>query len=130
LVAYEFALPPEDLISDGVSKAVLRRAVARLMPDALRMASKRSVQTPQREWFRGPLQQWVRERIDTPSFWNRGWVDRSRAIPAMEAFFRGEGENSFFLWQWINLEIWAQRFLDTAAVDGPPDRGAAAMLSR
>jgi asparagine synthase (glutamine-hydrolysing) len=97
------------------------------MPDALRMASKRSVQTPQREWFRGPLQAWVRERIDTPSFWNRGWVDRSRAIPAMEAFFRGEGDNSFFLWQWINLEIWAQQFLDTDTFEAAP--GPAVALS-
>ena len=127
LAAYEFALPPEDLIAGGVSKAVLRHAVARLMPDALRMASKRSVQTPQREWFRGPLQAWVRERIDTPSFWNRGWVDRSRAIPAMEAFFRGEGDNSFFLWQWINLEIWAQQFLDTDTFEAAP--GPAVALS-
>ena len=130
LVGYEFALPPEDLIAGGVSKVALRRAVARLMPDALRLASKRSVQTPQREWFRGPLQRWVRERIDTPSFWSRGWVDRTRALHAMEGFFRGEGENSFFLWQWINLEIWAQQFLDTTAFEGAPGRGPAAVLSR
>ena len=130
LVAYEFALPPEELISGGVSKAVLRRAVARLMPDALRLASKRSVQTPQREWFRGPLQDWVRERIDTPSFWNRGWVDRKRALHAMEGFFRGEGDNSFFLWQWINLEVWAQQFLDPAGVDAVPGNGPVAVLAR
>jgi asparagine synthase (glutamine-hydrolysing) len=120
LLAYEFALPPEELIHLGVSKVVLRRAVGRLLPDALRMASKRSVQTPQREWFRGPLQRWVHERIDTPSFWNRGWVDRARAIQAMESFFRGEGDNSFFLWQWINLEVWAQQFIDTVPVESAP----------
>jgi asparagine synthase (glutamine-hydrolysing) len=112
LLAYEFALPPEDHIRLGVSKAILRRAASRLLPDTVRMASKRSVQTPQREWFRGELQQWVRERIDTPSFWNRGWVDRQKGREAMDAFFHGEGDNSFFLWQWINLEIWAEHFLD------------------
>jgi asparagine synthase (glutamine-hydrolysing) len=130
LVAYEFALPPEEMISSGVSKAVLRRAVARLMPDALRLASKRSVQTPQREWFRGPLQRWVRERIDTPTFWRRGWVDKKRALHAMEGFFRGEGDNSFFLWQWINLEVWAQQFLDGPAFEDAPGRGSAAAVSR
>jgi hypothetical protein len=30
----------------------------------------------------------------------------------METFLRGEGDNSFFLWQWINLEMWAEHFLD------------------
>jgi hypothetical protein len=29
----------------------------------------------------------------------------------MESFFTGEGDNSFFLWQWINLEMWAQHML-------------------
>jgi len=130
LLAYEFALPPEELICLGVSKVLLRRAAARLLPGAVRLASKRSVQTPQREWFRGPLQQWVRERIDTPSFWKRGWVDRTRAVQAMEAFFRGEGENSFFLWQWINLEVWAQQFFDSKAFDRAPGDQPAAAMSR
>lgn len=110
LLAYQFALPAEDRIRRGVSKAILRRAAARLLPDAVRLASKRSVQTPQREWFRGELQNWVRERIDTPSFWQRGWIDPAKGRRAMEAFFRGEGSNSFFLWQWINLEAWAQHY--------------------
>jgi asparagine synthase (glutamine-hydrolysing) len=112
LLAYEFALPSEDRIHLGGSKAILRRAAARLLPDVVRMASKRSVQTPQREWFRNQLKEWVRQRIDTPSFWQRGWVDPMRGRQAMEAFFRGEGNNSFFLWQWINLELWAEHFLD------------------
>ena len=29
-----------------------------------------------------------------------------------ERFFHGEGENSFFLWQWINLEMWLREFID------------------
>ena len=111
LLAYEFALPQEDRIFSGTSKAILRRATDRLLPDTVRLASKRSVQTPQREWFRNELREWVRDRINVPSFWNRGWIDRRKAINAMESFFRGEGQNSFFLWQWINLELWAQHYL-------------------
>lgn len=108
LLAYQFALPSSDLIENGISKSILRTAANRLLPDAVRMASKRSVQTPQREWFRNELQSWVRDRIDTPRFWQRGWVDQKRGKAAMEAYFRGEGDNSFFLWQWLNLEQWAQ----------------------
>lgn len=118
LLAYEFALPAEDRIFHGQSKAILRRAAERLLPDAVRLASKRSVQTPQREWFRGELKAWVRERIDTPRFWQRGWIDRSRALAAMDAFFNGEGDNSFFLWQWINLEMWAEQFIDSSPAQG------------
>ncbi len=116
LLDYEFSLPTEDHIHLGVSKVILRRAAARLLPDAVRLASKRSVQTPQREWFRNELKEWVRDRIDNSRFWQRGWVDKVRGRAAMEAFFKGEGDNSFFLWQWINLEIWAERFIDRASL--------------
>jgi asparagine synthase (glutamine-hydrolysing) len=125
LLAYEFALPAEDLISEGVSKVILRRAAARLLPDSVRMASKRSVQTPQREWFRKELMNWVRERIDRPVFWQRGWVDAKAGRQAMEGFFRGEGDNSFFPWQWINLEFWAEQFLDAPVEPETTSRAAA-----
>jgi asparagine synthase (glutamine-hydrolysing) len=115
LLAWEFALPSRDFIYEGVGKAILRRAVARQLPDALRLATKRSVQTPQREWFRGELACWLREIIDSPSFWSRGWVDREKGCRAMQAYFEGRGDNSFFLWQWANLELWARRFIDKSA---------------
>lgn len=111
LLAYAMALPPEDRISNGVTKALLRDAAARLLPEAVRMASKRSVQTPQREWFRGPLAAWVKQQLDHASFWDRGWVDRTRALAALDRFAAGHGDNSFFLWQWIGLDRWASTYL-------------------
>ena len=111
LLAYAMALPAEDRISGGVTKALLRDAAARLLPEAVRMASKRSVQTPQREWFRGPLAAWVREQLDRASFWDRGWVDRTRALEALDRFAAGHGDNSFFLWQWVGLDRWASTYL-------------------
>jgi asparagine synthase (glutamine-hydrolysing) len=117
LVAYSFALPSTDLISNGVQKAILRRATADTLPETLRLASKRSVQTPQREWFRGPLRGFISELVDSPSFWQRGWIDRKRGRAAMDAFLGGDGDNSFFLWQWANLELWARAFLDAPPRD-------------
>jgi len=114
LLAFEFALPSHDLIHQGVSKAILRRAASRLLPESVRMASKRSVQTPQREWFRNQLRSWIQERIDQPRFWQRGWIDKTAGKKALERFMQGEGDNSFFLWQWINLETWAEQYLDGA----------------
>jgi asparagine synthase (glutamine-hydrolysing) len=113
LLAYEFALPSEDRIHLGVSKSILRRAAKRLLPESVGMASKRSVQTPQREWFRGELKHWVRERVDQRSFWQRGWIDRKAGMKALDGFMNGKGDNSFFIWQWINLEMWAEAFIDS-----------------
>ena len=108
LLAYMFALPAADRISRGVTKALLREAAERHLPDVVRLASKRSVQTPQREWFRGPLAGWVREQLDRPEFWQLGWVDRNAALAALDRFLAGDGNNSFFIWQWINLSRWSE----------------------
>jgi asparagine synthase (glutamine-hydrolysing) len=112
LLAYMFALPAEDRIAGGRTKALLRDAARALLPETVRLASKRSVQTPQREWFRGPLAGWVRARVDQPSFWQRGWVARESALAALDQFLAGDGDNSFFIWQWIALEAWAHAFFD------------------
>jgi asparagine synthase (glutamine-hydrolysing) len=119
VLAYAFALPSEDRIADGQTKVALRHAAARRLPDAVRLASKRSVQTPQREWFRGELRDWVHDMVDRPRFWERGWVERGAALEALNAFQAGRGDNSFFLWQWINLELWAEEFLDSPAISAP-----------
>jgi asparagine synthase (glutamine-hydrolysing) len=117
LLAYQFALPAEDRIHDGQQKVLAREAVKQLLPAATRLASKRSVQTPQREWFRGPLRAWVMDQLDRPSFWQRGWVDRSAAMNAVSRFMAGEGDNSFFIWQWINLAVWAEKYLGAAETE-------------
>jgi hypothetical protein len=32
-----------------------------------------------------------------------------RGEHSLESFFQGKGDNSFFLWQWVNLAIWADQ---------------------
>ncbi len=113
LLAFMFALPAEDRIAGGRTKALLRDAAARLLPDAVRLASKRSVQTPQREWFRGPLATWIAKELDELEFWSTGWVERAPALAALEQFQQGRGDNSFFIWQWLALARWNASFLES-----------------
>ena len=114
LLAYMFALPASDRIHLGRTKSLLRDAAERVLPDAVRLAAKRSVQTPQREWLRGPLAAWVKAAVDDKRFWELGWVDRDRALAAVESFQAGVGDNSFFIWQWLALGRWARAFLGAA----------------
>ena len=82
-----------------------------MLPEAIRRASKHSVQTPQREWIRNEPRDWVAAHLKSRSVcWEHGWVDQSKAIGAMDDFVAGEGDTSFFLLslQWINLSWWAE----------------------
>ncbi len=103
---FELALrqPPERKISGGTGKVLLRRIAARLAPGSIVEAPKRPLQTPQREWLRGPLRDWTQACIEMALHGpGRAWLDRRAVFSAWEAFQRGESDNSFFVWQWVSL---------------------------
>ncbi len=121
-----FRMPGHQKLRDGRTKAVLRRAAQDRLPDAVRLAAKRAVVTPQREWLRGPLAGGVEALLASGRFWERGLFDPDEVEGAWRAFREGEGGNAFFVWQWIGAELWHRRFVD--GDEGVPEElaGAAA----
>jgi len=105
---FELALrqPPSRKIQGDTGKWMLRRMAARLAPGNLLESPKRPVQTPQREWLRGPLAEWANRLIgDASAVAGGDWIDRKRALENWGAFRNGAGDNSVFVWQWINLAL-------------------------
>ena len=104
---FELALrqPARRKIQGDSGKWLLREIAKRVAPPHLVTAPKRPLQTPQREWLRGPLADWARDLIDEAVNVGGGWLDAGEVLDHWERFRRGEGENSFFVWQWINLGL-------------------------
>ncbi|MDX2041248.1 MAG: asparagine synthase (glutamine-hydrolyzing) [Acidobacteriota bacterium] len=105
---FELALrqPPERKLRDGASKLLLRNIAAELMPQRLSEASKRPVQTPQREWLRGELRDWAAAQIEIALHgWGASWLDAKAVRAVWQQYLAGEGDNSFYVWQWINLGL-------------------------
>lgn len=105
---FELALrqPLRRKIQNGTGKWMLRRMAANLAPEEVLGSPKRALQTPQREWLRGPLAEWADQRIEDATAVAGGeWIDRERSAQEWMAFRRGDGDNSFFAWQWINLGL-------------------------
>jgi asparagine synthase (glutamine-hydrolysing) len=97
----------ERKISNGTHKKLLRQIVRTLLPDSVVEAPKRPLQTPQREWLRGALKDWADTCIhDALSEYGGVWLDRTATQRAWEAYCEGGGDNSFYVWQWINLGLW------------------------
>jgi len=117
VVEFGFAVPSRYLLSDSMTKMLFRRIAQRWIPEHVAGAAKRSVQSPQREWLSGPWRSLVLELITSESFAERGWVDPATAKSIYHEYLRGLKENSLFLWQWINLELWARRYIDSS--EGP-----------
>ncbi len=105
LVELGLRQPPERKLGpDGSGGKWLVRQVARkVVPARLAAASKRPVQTPQREWLRGPLARWAEGEIEAGLAARPDFFDRNAVRRQLRAFFAGQGDNSFPVWQWISV---------------------------
>ncbi len=103
---FELALcqSPERKIFNGAHKWLLRRIAANLLPAGIVEAPKRPLQTPQREWLRGPLRGWASDCIEVAlSAFGGQWLNADKVRATWQSYCDGAGDNSFFIWQWISL---------------------------
>ena len=105
---FELALrqPMERKLNGGQSKWMLRQITQGLLPSGVVEAPKRPLQTPQREWLRGPLSHWVEETLESAfSRHAKYWLDEAKVRDAWRLFQQGPNDNSFFVWQWISVGL-------------------------
>ena len=104
LVELAFAQRRAFKIEGDVSKVVLRDIVAKELGADLAFAPKRPLQTPQREWLRGPLRGWVGEHLDRlfggPA---AAWFDEAAVRREWRAYLEGGVDSSFHVWQWVSV---------------------------
>jgi asparagine synthase (glutamine-hydrolysing) len=105
---FELAMsqPPDRKIKNGIRKFMLRQISGRLLPGGVVEAPKRPLQTPQREWLRGPLSDWASNCLaGTLAAYGNGWLNTKAVKTAWKQYREGESDNSFYVWQWIGLKL-------------------------
>ena len=116
LVELALAQPPTRKISGGETKVFLRQLVQELLPEELRLAPKRPIQTPQREWLRGPLREWATSMIETGKGGiGVGWLNPKEVDRLWSEYCETGSDNSYFVWQWISLGL-CTTFMNQRAV--------------
>ena len=104
-----FRQPPERKIENGTRKFLLRQMIKRLLPQGVVEAPKRPLQTPQREWLRGKLRSWADDLIEqTIMVYGGIWFDENSVRNEWRNYCAGKSDNSFYIWQWINLGLETQ----------------------
>jgi len=127
--AFELAMrqPSSRKIAEGTGKWLLRRIAADLLPGGIVEAPKRPLQTPQREWLRGPLRTWAADLIETAlSGPAASWLDAAAVRTEWARFLDGGSDNSFYVWQWISLALIQRGHAGAPAAGGGPPPAAAA----
>jgi asparagine synthase (glutamine-hydrolysing) len=99
----------------------LRRITQNLLPGGIVEAPKRPLQTPQREWLRGPLRGWATDWIEVAlNRFGGQWLDPQVVRKTWQRYCDGIGDNSFFIWQWINLGMMTKLLRRPAPASGVP----------
>jgi asparagine synthase (glutamine-hydrolysing) len=113
LVELVFSLDAGLLIERGRTKTILRRALGDLLPTPVReRVDKLGFVTPEGQWMRGRLGEFAADVFASRSFAERGFIDARAARKRLERHRRGEVSAGFELWRALNVELWAQTFLD------------------
>ena len=110
LVELALRQPVDRKIHGETRKYLLRKIAARLIPTGVVEAPKRPLQTPQREWLRGPLAKWSEGQIETAlCAFGGSWLNVEAVHTAWNEYLRGLSDNSFYVWQWVSLGLLAGR---------------------
>lgn len=106
LVELALRQPSTRKVNETTGKVFLRRMLADRLPGRLVETPKRPMQTPQREWLRGPLAPWADDMIETGlAGVGADLLDPTAVREAWRDFREGVGDNSYFVWQWISLGL-------------------------
>jgi len=113
LVEFAFSLPLKQRIRQGHQRFFLRNAFRSILPEAILNRPKAAVVDPQREWLRTDLQPWAYKILSSKSFDERGYFDQKTVLKEYELYCNNKyNKNSFYIWQWVNLELWMRKFFD------------------
>ena len=101
LVELAFAQNNQMKLKNGQSKWLLRKIASELLNDEIALAPKRALQTPQREWIANELSEFIAYKIQ--EFSKSEFVISKNILQLWKDYKAGNQENSFYIWQWINL---------------------------
>jgi asparagine synthase (glutamine-hydrolysing) len=101
LVELAFAQKDSIKYNQGNTKWLLRQISQELLSNQVALAPKRPLQTPQREWMANELNEYVSEKIQ--EFGQLDFVDSEKVQQIWQDYRNGNQDNSFYIWQWINL---------------------------
>ena len=104
LVEFAARLPAAMRLNRGQGKWLLKKALARRLPDEILYRRKMGFVTPIGAWFRGPLAGEARRIGEGAALAATGWFDPARLKAIADAHRDGRADHGRLLWQLLMLE--------------------------
>lgn len=96
--------------SDG--KRILRRAMARYLPEEFTQQPKQGFSPPDENWYRGPSMDYIRSiLLDRPTT-ERPWFDQPFVRAKLSEHFEGKRNHRLLIWSLLSFELLQRHFVD------------------
>ena len=112
LVEFAATIPPELQMQNGERKALFKRAMRGVLPEAVLSRPKRGFAIPLGRWLRGPLAPFVHDLLLSEKSLGRGIFDPGQIRRIVAQPERGQEDLDLQLWTLISIELWCRLFLD------------------
>jgi len=112
LVEFTMNLPMELKVKDGVSKALLKKAVRKLLPDEIIDRPKMGFAAPMAEWLRGPFGKAVEGEIAASRFFDEFPANRAAIQHMLRRHRNGSADFSLNVWTFYNAIAWFDQWID------------------
>src|SRR5207248_2968843 len=112
LLAFAASIPSTLKIRNGRGKYLLRRLLARRIPQSIAHRPKQGFAAPIGQWLRGPLVPMVQELLLDGRLKARGVFDDREVARIWREHRDGVHDHPHRLWTLVMLELWFRRFID------------------
>lgn len=103
-------VPTTRLLHGGVTKPLLRTIAKSYLPEERLRPTKLYVSAPQREWIKTALKPAIEQMIQESVLAEHGYILKEALRRQFQAYAASpELGNSFFIWKFMNLELWYRR---------------------
>ncbi len=112
LVEFTMNVPQEAKVWDGISKALLKKAVRGLIPDNIIDRPKVGFGAPMHLWLRGEFGRAVESELRATRFFDRFPADRQKVLDMLRRHREGSSDFALYVWTFYNAVAWFDRWID------------------
>lgn len=112
LVDLASRIPSRVKHANGAGKAVLRRAMAGILPGGAVERAKQGFSPPDRSWYSGPTMDYIRDILLDPRARERGYFRPDYVNRVLDEHSAGRVNHRLLIWSLLSFEWWNRVFID------------------
>jgi asparagine synthase (glutamine-hydrolysing) len=112
LVEFIGTIPTDLKLRGRNAKYLLKRAYGGMLPPQICSRKKMGFGVPIAEWFRGELQDYLRDALLSDAALQRGYFNPAAVRALVDEHTSSKVDHGYRLWSLLMFELWHQRFID------------------